>query len=386
MSKEIFFQKEFIQKIMKEYTPDNTIEVLSAVPFELDNSSSILVTLASAQCENNIGHFGLDVTYKLNNSICSRKMVMKIKPHGDEIVNMLSALAHAAGDNLGAVYDQYKARTGFQFTHHRENQVYNKLKPDFAPEIFGLYSNDAERVYIILLEYLEEVELINSVMDPEEWTDKHIKSALDIMAGWHAKMLDQSPDLKERLDWKDSPSAEYMTEMTPLWNALLQNAHEKFPDLYTAERASSLQLAIDAIPADWAILDNSPKTIIHNDLNPRNSYFTRDEGGISFRAYDWELVTVHTPAYDVAEFLCFVLDKERYQKRQDYVEYYRSQLNSLSGKFDDPVIFKKLFLAASRHFGMHRLGMYMMAHTVSPYPFLPRVVNSFFNSVEEMAN
>jgi hypothetical protein len=100
-----------------------------------------------------------------------------------------------------------------------------------------------------------------------------------------------------------------------------------------------------------------------------------------FCAYDWELATFQIPQYDIAELLCFVLDKNRYHLRDKYLEYYRDELNKLTGLYDDEATFKQEFIWASLNFGIHRLGMYMMAHSVSPYPFLPRVVNSFFDSI-----
>ena len=35
-------------------------------------------------------------------------------------------------------------------------------------------------------------------------------------------------------------------------------------------------------------------------------------------------------------------------------------------------------------FGLHRLGMYLMAHALSPYPYLPRVVASYFDTLAQL--
>lgn len=384
MSDSRYFNPVFVQQVMQDYQPEQEITITAVRRLEVDNSASILAVLASATSENIIGHFGLEVYFTRNGLAETRRMVMKIKPHGDEIVGMLNTLATACGPVLAPVYELYKSETGFQFTHLREQEIYNKLQPNFTPEIFGLCSDEESHVYIILMEYLEDVELLNSVLETEKWSDEHIKATLKQMAVWHSRMLNyRSTNLDFKIWNADEPDLTYMTRLTPLWTALLNNAKDKFPELYTKERSDKLQKAINEIPVWGLKLENAPKTLVHNDLNPRNTCFKTIDGELKFCAYDWELATFQVPQYDIAEFLSFVLDEERYYLRFDYLEFYRKELNELTGAYDDLALFKEEFILASLNFGIHRLGMYMMAHSVSPYPFLPRVVNSFFNSIEE---
>lgn len=379
-----FFSTAFIAQIMNAHQPNQNIMVTKVVQLDIDNSASILAVLASANSQNLIGHFGLQVDFTKNGLAERKKMVMKIKPHGNEIVNMLGSLAIACGQELATVYAKYQSETGFQFTHLREQEIYKNLKPSFTPKIYGLYTDVKANSYIILMEYLEDVELLNSVMEPEKWTHKHIKTALKQMAGWHAKMLKSDQTLGKSEIWEsDLPNLDYMINMMPLWRALLKNASEKFPQLYTPERVEKIQKVITQIPIWGAKLNALPKTLIHNDLNPRNTCLKLINGNLKFCAYDWELATFQIPHYDVAELLCFVLDQDKYDLREAYLEYYRNEINQLTGLYDDEIAFKEAFIWASFNFGIHRLGMYMMAHTVNPYPFLPRVVNNFFDSINQ---
>lgn len=380
--KSSFFDSAFIEQIMNAHQPNQDIVVTEVAQLEVDNSASILAALASATSQNLIGHFGLQVDFTRNGIAESKKMVMKIKPHGNEIVSMLNSLATACGPDLADIYATYQAETGFQFTHLREQEIYKNLIPSFTPEVHGLYTDEKTDTYIILMEYLEDVELLNSVMQPEKWTDEHIKCALKQIAAWHAKMLNSNKKLGESEIWKaDLPNLSYMCRLMPIWSALLKNAGEKFPELYTEERCSKLKDVINGIPVWGAKLDQLEKTLTHNDLNPRNTCFKVTNGNLEFCVYDWELSTFQIPQYDVAELLCFVLDEDRYHLRDQYVEYYRNKINQLTDLYNDEPAFKEAFFWASLNFGIHRLGMYMMAHAVSPYPFLPRVVNSFFNSI-----
>ena len=174
---------------------------------------------------------------------------------------------------------------------------------------------------------------------------------------------------------------EYMVRLQPLWQALLNQATGRFPGLYPEGAADLLRQAAGHIPAYWRELEKVPKTFIHNDLNPRNTCFRETENGLQFCVYDWELATFHIPQYDVAELLCFVLDTDRYALRQTYLEFYRSQLHALTGAHDDPALFRRHFALAALDFGLHRLGLYMMAHSVSPYAFLPRVIASYADTL-----
>jgi hypothetical protein len=379
------FSTAFIQEMMSSFSPGKEIIVTGVSLIEVDNSASILAVLTSAQTEKQIGHFGLRVVFSEHGKVQTREMVMKVKPHGDEIVNMLASLATLCEGELSNTYPHYKSLTGFQFTHVREQEIYRKLAPSFTPEIFGLYSNAETGIYIILMEYLKDVDLLNTVMHPNKWSEEHIKNALAEMAKWHAKMLNSFADLDITM-WPDAPSLDYMTKLTPLWSALLNNAATKFPDLYTLPRVTRLQSAISDIPVYWKELELLPKTLIHNDFNPRNSCFKTINGQMKLCLYDWELATFHIPQYDVAEFLCFVLDEDRYDKRTEFIEYYRKQLNGLNSQFNNKEKFLKEFYFATVDFGIHRLGMYMMAHSVAPYPYLPRVVNSFFDTIDNFGN
>ena len=378
----IYFTASFIQQLMREHAPEQDIKVQKVTPLPVDNSASILVVLTAGNTDKLIGHFGLEVTYKAGGKAEKRRMVLKVKPHGDAIVAMLYSLAQACGGEVAEVYDKHKTHTGFQHTHMRELEVYGKLKNELMPEVYGLHAEPENGVYLILMEYLEEVELLNSVKAPENWTDTHIRTALQQIASLHAAHLNKELPL-DKTYWSDAPSAAYMQELSPLWQVLLQNAAIRFPELYTSARVALLQEAIDHIPAYWQELEQMPMTFIHNDLNPRNTCFKRKNGTLEFCVYDWELSTWHVPQYDVLEFLSFVLDEDKYLLREEYLEFYRKELHQLTGLFEDEEQFRRGFYLAANDFGLHRLGMYMMAHSVSPYPFLPRVVNSYFNILEQ---
>lgn len=382
MTQPDYLSPAFVEQMMRQYAPEKNIRVTDCRPLAIDSSASILAALTAGSSEKTIGHFGLAVSFESAGERQTRQLVMKIKPHGSEIVAMTAMLAQACGGLLAGVYPTYKAFSGFQHTHERELAIYGNFSSDLFPEIFGIQADPEHGTYLILMEYLDDVALLNSVMVPEQWTDHHIRLAISQIAIWHAEHLNGTLP-GNPASWNDMPSTALMTELTPLWEGLLQNAAEKFPDLYYPVRVAWLREAIQAIPDYWPELDRMPRTLIHNDLNPRNTCFKTVGDALAFCVYDWELATYHVPQYDVVELLCFVLDANRYALRLDYMEFYRATLYQLTGRYADKQSFRRGFELAALDFGLHRLGMYVMAHSVSPYPFLPRVVHSYFDTLAQ---
>jgi len=380
MSHPNFFSPAFLETIMRRHAPDQDLRVRAVRPFAVDSSASILATLTAGRSARPIGHFGLEVDLEAAGRASTRRLLLKLKPPGADISAMLAQLAQACGGELAEVYPAFQARSGFEHTHHRELAVYPLTTPALAPRVWGLYADEEQQVYAVLMEYLDGTELLNSVMAPGQWTDAHLRAALTQLAGWHARHLTTTPPA-----WPDLPSAAYMQPLTPLWEALLSNAAHHCPQLYGPARVQQLRQAIRAIPATWAALDALPRTLVHNDLNPRNTCFRPGPGGPQLCAYDWELATYHVPQYDVVELLCFVLDADRYHLRAGYLEHYRRALHARTGQYADAAAFRQGFQLAALGFGLHRLGLYLMAHAVSPYPFLPRVVNSFFATLDQDA-
>ncbi|WP_167855619.1 phosphotransferase family protein [Hymenobacter fodinae] len=375
----------FLESLLRAHPGAPTdLQVEHVRPFPVDNSASILAVLTAGHAGRAVGHFGVEVTWRAGGLAETRRLVLKLKPPGAEVAAMLASLAQATGEPLASVYPAYVSRTGFAHTHGRELAVYEQhVGHPLLPKIWGLHADEEHGVYVVLMEYLEEVELLDSVMQPERWTDAHMRTALTQLAAWHANHLHAAPRLPA-LPGGECAGPEYMLEHVPLWEGLLCSAARHFPSLYSPARVGHLRQALAALPLHNAALAAEPQTLIHNDLNPRNTCFRRSAAGeLQFCAYDWELATYHVPHYDVAELLCFVLDTDRYHLRATYLEHYRQQLHRLTGSYPDAAAFRHTFGVAALHFGLHRLGMYLMAHAVSPYPFLPRVVHSFFDTIEE---
>lgn len=379
-----YFKPEFIEQIMQETISGSTIKVLNVTHFELDSSASILTTLNAGHSNNEIGHYGLQVRYSLKSNVHKQAMVMKIKPHGSVTSNMLMELATAVDKTLGDVYKPHKNETGFYNTHKRELEIYKNKSHTILPQIFGSYEDTQSNRFIILMESLLDTKMLNTVMQPEQWTAIHIKSALSSIASWHAQHILKSSNQHNELWGNDLPSKGQMLKLQSLWTALLNNAVKNLPDVYKTSGSNILYDAINNIASYWSILEKQPVTLVHNDFNPRNLCFKNEADSLELCAYDWELATFHVPHYDVVEFLSFVLTPQNYDQRAIYIEHYRKELHKQTGLYEHPDLFNKVLYCAALDFGLHRLGMYAMAHTVNPYPFLPRVIQSYFDFLLSM--
>ena len=117
--------------------------------------------------------------------------------------------------------------------------------------------------------------------------------------------------------------------MLPLWRAMYDQYRIDFPqwvDDATYDRATAV---IDATPKWWAELVAMPRTLVHNDFNPRNIALRKGSGLV---AYDWELATVQVPQRDLVDLLAHVLGPDASPESVDhFVEFQRRALESASG-------------------------------------------------------
>lgn len=375
MNKEKYFSPAFIKEMMMNAHPSSSLKVNHTELFSIDNSASILVTLTSESSDEFIGHFGIHVNYTKEGSVHEQKMVMKVKPHGKAISDMLAGLSGMCSSDVQQEYDKVKDLTGFYDTHDKEIIIYTEKKSSMFPAIYGYYINEEANIYALLMEYFEDVELLNAVMDTEAWDHRKIQLGIEAMLHWH---IEQAPNI----DWYKSKYNDYRTEeqieqLQATWKVLLNNAYERFPELYTKNLYSQLTNGIKEIKTLWQELEEIPKTIVHNDFNPRNAFFKVNNSERSICVYDWELATIHFPMYDLVEFLSFTSGSLSDEELVNVIFSYQNSIAQKIELYGDDAIFKASLLCSTYDFGLHRLGMYMMAHSVGPYPFIPHVVKNY---------
>ena len=140
---------------------------------------------------------------------------------------------------------------------------------------------------------------------------------------------------------------------------------------------------IATIPEWWARTEAMPRTLAHNDFNPRNIALRSTGDALTLCAYDWELATIQLPQHDAAELLAFVLPPDAGREEvAHYVELHRRAVADAGGAVPDAATWREGFSLAARDLLVNRFGLYLMAHTVRHYAFLERSLRTLRRLVD----
>ena len=178
------------------------------------------------------------------------------------------------------------------------------------------------------------------------------------------------------------PSTLGMEKKTQLWELLGAHTREEFPEWFSEQDLGGFRNLVRDIPRWWSEIEQMPRTLVHNDFNPRNIAFRRVSAGnrdeLRLCAWDWELATLHLPQHDLAELLCFTLFDPVDPRDVDYyVELHRLALARHTGRAIDAAQWRRGYQLALMDLLVNRLPMYMMAHTFRHYEFMERVYRTF---------
>ncbi|MEC8052655.1 MAG: phosphotransferase [Myxococcota bacterium] len=372
-----FFERGF-QRILE----DRELEVLAVEESQIEMGSSIITELTSRQMEKKLGLEPRLIRYrKSDGSEHETKVVVKFKPTDKEVIHVANTVAQMCGGKLAAYHDKYKDMYGLSSCHVRELGMYTVPHPllkRHMPVTFDCHKNLDREAFVIVMEDLSSLELMNTADDVSGWTRAHIEAAIDGMAEIHASSLGREEEMRMVPWFGEVMSTERMVELTPLWRALIDHAAEEFPDWFEVDDKQRVMSRVHQLGEWWPELEKMPRSMVHNDMNPRNIGFRRSEDGeLTLCAYDWELATVDVPQRDLAEFLSF-MELEQYSDQEllEFIERHRVKLEEASGEPIAAEAWMQGFNLTLRHYSMTRVTIYLMSHTFRNYKFLERVVRS----------
>ena len=365
------------------------VEPLTDVPM----GSSIITELTARKVQKLVGHLPFRLHYLSGNDMPGHiDVIAKVKPLDAEVELMTAAMASMCGPRVGQAYDRFRSRTGFSGCHHRELALYQQTDPRFvahAPKLYEAFRDDAREAYVLILERLENMTLMDTADDVSGWERIHIETALSGIAQVHAIWYGRAQALRNKPWIGLVHNAASMAEMSELWDALGVHAREEFPEWISPSVLVAYRELVQNIPDWWGRMERHPKTLIHNDFNPRNICLRPCEdapAGLRLCAYDWELATVHLPQHDLAELLAFVLRPDvEIDEVDHYVEFHRRALSealqsSPAESKIDPNLERDHWRAGYdlclRDLTVNRLALYVMAHTFRHYGFMERVVHT----------
>jgi hydroxymethylglutaryl-CoA reductase (NADPH) len=283
------------------------------------------------------------------------ELVAKIKPRGEEIVAGIAMVASLCGPEVARAWHRWGAGTEFADSHRRELAVYRRTEPeltDLLPRCHGVLEDEAREAYVVLMERL--------VLDDRPWTRDRIDRALRAVARVHRHWLGRDDELHGWLH--RAPGAAHLVKARELWEALVRYNAAEQPGLLGERRLGIVLDIVDSAGFWTQELEALPRTLVHNDFNPRN-VAVLDERVV---AYDWELATVGVPERDVAELLTFTLGTDATIADVDH---------HLAVHGGNP----RGYQLALRELLMSRFQLYLAAHSHREFAFLPGVLDTAFH-------
>jgi hydroxymethylglutaryl-CoA reductase (NADPH) len=363
----------------KELTPSffssvMNAEVVEAVAREGAAESAVLSDLASTVAgQKLVGVVPMRLTLRDR----ELDVVVKSKALDRELILATNRIASLCGGRFADEYSRWRDWTGFKGTHARELGLYRSAPAPLRalmPEIHGLHENAAREAHIIVMEDVSaSVNLKDTADDVRGWGREQIEAALTGIAGAHAVWLGREQELLAQ-DWIGPVlDARRMTETRDLWMTMAEHNAAEYRHWVDPLTLTRVRHAVSTIPDWWAELEHLPRTLVHNDFNPRNIALRKDSGALV--AYDWELATLHVPQRDLVELLAFVLWRDVDPATvTHHIEVHRRALERAAGTALDPVQWRRGYRLALWDYALTRLGLYMVSHTQRELAFLDRVV------------
>ncbi|MGZ3425181.1 MAG: phosphotransferase, partial [Polyangia bacterium] len=374
----------FFEPMLRRSLDDAALTVSAVEPVATELGSSIITELTARRTDKLLGLVPLRLGYRAGDGSEPRalEVLAKVKPLDDEVALMAGSMATMCGGQLAAHYNRFRRRAGFAGCHTRELGVYQQTDPRFVrnvPRIYGTFADVEREAYVVVMERLTDVVFKDSADDVSEWSCEPIEAALRGIAEVHAVWLGRERELAEQPWLGPVLGSADLVEMIPLWEALASHAANEFPEIVDA-RMLERWLALVRSVGDWAPeLERMPRTLIHNDFNPRNLCLRQTDRGLRLCAYDWELATLQVPQHDLAELLCFVLSPDVDKPEVDqYVELHRRALMEASGIALDPAEWRRGYALALRDLAINRFAQYLMGHTFRHYGFVERTVHTLW--------
>jgi hydroxymethylglutaryl-CoA reductase (NADPH) len=301
-------------------------------------------------------------------------LVAKVKPLAEDVISGIAMIASQCGPEVARAWKRWGADSDFAGTHRREPAVYSRTEPELVrllPRCYGIVEDDAREAYVVLMERL--------AIPAVSWTRARIDRALTAVAPVHGLWLGRDEQLLADGWLHRSPGVAHLVKARELWEALARYNAAEHPGLMDARRLG-IVLAAVAEAGFWSQeLEALPRTLVHNDFNPRNVAVLQDR----VVAYDWELATVNVPQRDVAELLAFTLGPDATAADvEHHLAVHRDAVAASSARAAGLVAgcdWRRGYRLALRELLMSRLQLYATAHAHREFPFLPAVLDTAFH-------
>ncbi len=297
---------------------------------------------------------------------CTKTMLLKSKPLDLEVIKGLHGMAAAVDPSLADLIYQFQDVLEYKNCHIKELALYEFLHRKglgCTPEFYGLKTDLAREIYVLLLELLDydQLQVFNSENEPGKWQPEYIREAIRTISLAHRLFSTASPgeipvEIRPFTPW----------DALPLYHRLAEIVAAEFRDTPWSAAAERLRKLADTLETEHGTV-SIPQTIVHNDFNPRNTALRKD-GRICI--YDWELAVLDFPQRDIVEFLSFVLpDRFSAGELEDFLRYHYA----LAGKGYSWDEWVQACTYSTKAYLVTRVSFYLTGKIVTAFEFAERI-------------
>ncbi len=389
-----FFRKdelnsEFFAKGLREQLGDDGIAVDHVQKATAKLGSSIITELTARKVDKLVGLLPYQLEWRDGGGRPQPPLdvLVKSKPLDDEVILMIGSMASMCGARVGSAFSKARELVGFRGCHTKELAIYGQTDERFrkhVPAVYGIHADPNREVYIVTLERLQRMVHMDSADDVSHWTIEDIETVLRDVAQLHAIWYGREAELLDTGWLPDFPTAKRMEAASELWEALGVHGFEEFPRWFGRDDLKRHRVLVRGVSEWWGEIEQLPRTLIHNDFNPRNLCLRPiGAGEMRLCVYDWELATLGLPQHDVAEFLAFVLPRDVDVDLVDHlVGVHRRALEQAAGVTIPPEVSRLAWRRSLQDLVINRWPMYTMAHTFRHYGFMERIARTLRRLLE----
>ena len=357
--------KDITKEFIKENFTDQSDIVKESQTIEHNVKTNIengIITEATSRVVNkSLGFTALDIDE-------DNKVILKSKPLDTDVIAGFAAIAGFADSDIRRKFLKTIRDNEFTKCHIREIEAYRMVSKEFSrymPTLHGTYINTQKEAYLLLLENLNhsQVELMNTEASPELWITSTRELIYEAISKVHTNFLESEEVKDSSLNLGKINVDSDLTK-----SIILYIRAQRYISAETEEK-------LEAILSDfknWSkIINEGPKTLIHNDFNPRNICFKK--GRPCF--YDWELSRFNSPYRDLVEFMSFTTPTDEIESdietffAKDSIELTRQE------KLEN-------MLACANEYLLNRVLFYYVGHSVSEYAFMPNIFNKTLEIIQ----
>jgi hydroxymethylglutaryl-CoA reductase (NADPH) len=359
---------EFLNPLMHNLLSNDQIVSLSwRDQHQLENG---IITNITRKISNKLIGF-IPLHIQLSNGSDDR-ILIKSKALDTEVIKGLHLISASIDTELADLIKHHQKQLEYHQCHLKETVIYEHLHQAgyvAMPKFFGKYTHTQREIHLLIQEWIKEehIALSNSENHPENWTDDWIQVSLSSIQTAH-KVLETLPQTRPELFTEFKP-----WQALNLYGKLMNILIEECADIDHIEALQDIKASLLTLESDHASV-RWPKSLIHNDFNPRNTLM-RNSGMPCI--YDWELAMIDFPQRDIIEFLSFVLPENfPAQSLMMYLKEHYREIVQRKGPghelgFEE---YLKATEMALRTYICCRVSFYEVSGIVAKYDFSPRIL------------